>query len=113
MKKYINPLWTHIPAVGALLTLIIYLAAAGPLPASAPVHFGVGGQPDSYGSPWMTFGLTIGLSLFFILLSAFSLGRNQALSVEYMVKSNKTFDIGYRQSYFLIADNLFQLINRF
>ncbi|MFC2062827.1 DUF1648 domain-containing protein [Chloroflexota bacterium] len=66
-----HPLWTHLPAVAALVVLIIYLVTNGPLPAEAPVHFGFGGVVDRYGSPWSVFGITIGLSVFFILLSAF------------------------------------------
>jgi len=47
------------------------MAISGPLPVEAPLHFGFNGEPTSYGSPWLTFGLTIGLSVFFILLSVF------------------------------------------
>jgi hypothetical protein len=67
--KLIHPLWVHLPAVAALLTLLIYLATAGSLPAEAPVHFGFGGEPNQYGSPWEVFGLTIGLSVLYILIS--------------------------------------------
>jgi hypothetical protein len=52
-----------------MIVLIIYLIMALPLPAEAPLHFSFGGEPDRYGSPWEVFGLLIGLSLFFILLS--------------------------------------------
>ena len=65
-----HPLWTHTPAAIALAIVIGALISAGPLPTEAPVHFGPGGQPDRYGSPWEVFGLTIGLSLGFIVLSA-------------------------------------------
>jgi hypothetical protein len=70
-RKITHPLWTHLPAVAALVVLVVYLIMSLPLPAEAPVHFGFGGQADRYGSPWEVFGITIGLSLFFILLSAF------------------------------------------
>ena len=69
MKKIIHPLWTHIPPVAALLVLAVYIIGAGQLPATAAVHFGKGGLPDSFGSPWMVFGLTIGLSVLYILIS--------------------------------------------
>jgi hypothetical protein len=56
-----------------VLVLLLYLAerliTAGPLPSSAPTHFGFNGEPDSYGSPWLAFGITLGLSLLFGLLS--------------------------------------------
>ena len=69
--KFAHPLWTHLPAVTVLVILIAYLAVNGPLPPEAPVHFGFNGEPNSLGSPWLTFGLTIGLSVFYILLSIF------------------------------------------
>jgi hypothetical protein len=66
MKKGpIQVWWTHLPVLGLLGYLGIRLITAGPLPSRAPVHFGLSGQPDSWGSPWLTFGLTIGLSVFF------------------------------------------------
>jgi hypothetical protein len=69
--KLVHPLWTHLPSIAALVLLIAYVIAAGPLPSEVAIHFGFNGQPDAYGSPWSVFGLNIGLSLFFILLSAF------------------------------------------
>jgi hypothetical protein len=70
-KKIIHPLWVHIPALAALVALIVYTIISLPLPAEAPVHFGTGGLPDRYGSPWEALGISIGLSVFFLLLSAF------------------------------------------
>jgi hypothetical protein len=67
--KLIHPLWVHLPAVAALTVLLVYIAIAGPLPAEAPVHFGFGGEVNRYGSPWEVFGLTIGLSVLYILVS--------------------------------------------
>jgi len=69
--KLAHPLWTHLPAIAAFAILIVYIITSGPLPARVPVHFGLGGEPDAYGSPWSVFGLIVGLSVFFILLSAF------------------------------------------
>jgi len=69
--KLPHPLWTHLPAVAALLLFIIFLITSGPFPSEAPVHFNISGEPDSYGSPWLVFGLAIGLSVFYILLSVF------------------------------------------
>ena len=57
--KPTHPLWNHIPALAVLIVLIIFLARAGSLPAEAPVHFSTGGIADSYGSPWLTFGIII------------------------------------------------------
>jgi hypothetical protein len=69
--KLVHPLWTHIPALAVLVVLIIFIATAGRLPAEAPVHFNRAGVADSYGSPWLVFAFTIGLSAGYIVLSAF------------------------------------------
>jgi hypothetical protein len=37
--RLIHPLWTHIPAVAVFIAMIVYISAAGSLPAEAPVHF--------------------------------------------------------------------------
>ncbi|MBT3362679.1 MAG: DUF1648 domain-containing protein [Chloroflexi bacterium] len=71
MKFKITHPFTHLPAVVALVTLIVYVATSGPFPDSVPIHFGVTGAPDNWGSPWLAFGLAIGLSVFFIGLSIF------------------------------------------
>jgi hypothetical protein len=71
MKNQIShPLWTHLPALALLLYFIIRLIGAGDLPAQAPVHFSWGGKPDNYGSPWISFGLALGLSLLYICISS-------------------------------------------
>lgn len=70
-RSITHPLWTHLPAVGALAVFLYYLANAGPLPAQVPVHFSFDGTPNGYGSPWLAFGLIIGISVFYIVLSAF------------------------------------------
>ncbi len=67
--RLIHPLWTHFPAAAALVIFIVYMLAGGNLPESVPVHFGNNGMPDSYGSPWLVGGLTIGLSLLFMGIS--------------------------------------------
>jgi hypothetical protein len=65
-----NPLWTHLPALAVFIYFIVRLIGAGPLPAQAPVHYNWQGVPNSYGSPWLSIGLTLGLGLLFIVLSA-------------------------------------------
>ena len=47
-----HPLWIHLPSVIAFCTFLWVIATSGPLPASAPIHFGAGGAPDRFGSPW-------------------------------------------------------------
>ncbi len=70
-RKLIHPLWTHLPAIAALITFLVFLVTAGPLPGRAPVHFDFQGEPDRYGSPWELIGIFLGLSVFFIALSGF------------------------------------------
>lgn len=67
--KLVHPVWTHLPSIAALLILVIFLITAGPLPTEAPIHFGFNGEPNRSGSPWEVFGITIGLSVLFILIS--------------------------------------------
>jgi hypothetical protein len=70
-RKLVHPVWTHLPAVAALLALAGYLIYVNPIPANAPVHFGFNGTPDAWGSPWLFIGMMLGLSVFFIGLSTF------------------------------------------
>ncbi len=67
--KLVHPLWTHLPSIAALIILVVFILTAGPLPSEAPVHFGFSGEPNRDGSPWEVFGITIGLSVLFILIS--------------------------------------------
>ena len=67
--KLVHPLWTHLPSIAALIILLIFILAAGTLPAEAPVHFGFSGEPNRYGSPWEVFSIIIGLSVLYILVS--------------------------------------------
>lgn len=64
-RRLIHPLWVHLPAAAALIALIVYLIRSLPLPSNAPVHFGLNGRPDSYGSPWGVVVASLGLSVFF------------------------------------------------
>jgi hypothetical protein len=67
--KFVHPLWTHIPAVLALLAGVVFTIIASPLPDPAPLHFTLGGQPDRYGSPWVSAIWQAGLSIMYIILS--------------------------------------------
>ena len=70
-NKLIHPLWTHLPAIAVLIILLVYIGKAGPFPAEVPIHFSAGGIVNNYGSPWLAFGITIGLSIGYIVLSVF------------------------------------------
>jgi len=67
--KLLHPLWTHVPAVAALIFIIVYTIAMGPLPSVAPTHWDFHGNINSYGSPNLGFGITVGLSVLFIGIS--------------------------------------------
>jgi hypothetical protein len=67
--KFIHPLWTHIPAILALLVGVALTLRAMPLPDPAPLHFTFSGQPDRYGSPWMSTIMLAGISILYIILS--------------------------------------------
>jgi len=67
--KLVHPLWTHLPALLLILTAVFFTVRALPLPDPAPVHFDLSGQPNAYGSPWLSSALLLGLSLGFLVLS--------------------------------------------
>ena len=67
--RFIHPLWTHLPAVLALLAGVVFTLMAMPLPDPSPVHFNMSGQPDRYGSPWMSTIMLAGLSILYIIIS--------------------------------------------
>ena len=68
-RKFIHPPWVHLPAALAFIFFIAATVTALPLPDQAAVHFGAGGIPDRYGSPWEMIGIVFGLSLMFMVIS--------------------------------------------
>ena len=68
--KFVHPLWTHLPALLLIITAAFFTVKAIPLPDPAPVRFDLNGQPNAYGSPWISTALLIGLSIGFLILSA-------------------------------------------
>ena len=67
--KLIHPLWSHIPALLALIILIMGIILSSPLPEEAPVQFTSGGMPGRSGSPWESLGITLGISVLFLGLA--------------------------------------------
>jgi len=67
--KPVHPFWTHLPALLLILTAVFLTVRALPLPDPAPVHFDLSGQPNAYGSPWLSSALLLGLSIGFVILS--------------------------------------------
>jgi hypothetical protein len=68
--KFIHPLWTHLPSLLLIVAAVVFTVMAFPLPDSAPTHFDINGKPDGYGSPWASSLLLLGLSVGFLVLSA-------------------------------------------
>ncbi len=68
-QKLIHPLWTHLPSLILILVAAFFTIRAMPLPDPAPVRFDLNGQPSSYGSPWFSTVLLLGLSCGFLILS--------------------------------------------
>lgn len=63
-------LWTHLPAIGLWVGFIIWFASrSGQWPSRVPLQVDWSGHATSWGSPWLAFGLVVGLGLFFIALS--------------------------------------------
>jgi hypothetical protein len=68
-NKLTHPLWTHIPAIGTLVFIIIYTLVSGPLPSRAAIHFSFRGVPNSWASPYLVFAIVAGLSVLYIGIS--------------------------------------------
>jgi hypothetical protein len=67
--KLVHPLWSHIPALIVLIILIVYIIVSSPLPEEAPVQFTTGGMPGRIGSPWESLGITLGISVLFLVIA--------------------------------------------
>lgn len=67
--KLIHPLWTHIPVILILLAVVFFTVWAFPLPDPAPLHFTASGQPDRYGSLWMSMVWQAGIAIMYIIIS--------------------------------------------
>ncbi|MFC2105674.1 hypothetical protein ACFLS0_02845 [Candidatus Bipolaricaulota bacterium] len=71
-RRLIHPLWTHIPATAALVGfLVLFLAKLSDWPSRIPLQIGWSGEPATWGSPWIAFGLVVALGLFFVALTIF------------------------------------------
>lgn len=68
--EFIHPLWTQLPALLLIVAAVVFTLMAFPLPDTAPTHFDINGKPDAYGSPWISSLLLLGLSIGFLMLSA-------------------------------------------
>ena len=72
MKRRLNhPVWTHLPAAALWVGFVVwFLLRIGDWPESIPLQINFAGEPTTWGSPWIAFGLVTLLGLFFITLTA-------------------------------------------
>lgn len=69
-RRLIHPLWTHIPAATLLVGFVaLFLSRMSDWPDRVPLQIGWSGEPTSWGSPWIAFGLVVALGLFFLALT--------------------------------------------
>ena len=62
--------WTHLPAVALWVGFIIwFVSRRTQWPSRVPLQVDWFGNVTSWGSPWLAFGLVVGLGLFFIGLT--------------------------------------------
>jgi len=67
MKRQV---WTHLPAVALWIGYIVwFLSRRAVWPSRVPLQVDWSGHATSWGSPWLAFGLVVGLGLFFIALT--------------------------------------------
>ncbi len=64
-----HPLWTHLPAVACIATVLGMLLSTH-LPPRVPTHFGRHGLPDSWGSPLDIWLIMAGIPLLLVIGSA-------------------------------------------
>jgi len=82
-----HPLWTHLPTAGLFGLFLVALWRAQPLPYEYAVHFNFTGEADRWASPWEVLWITIGFSVFFLLLS---IGVDEAWARQ---ETRKTFNV--------------------
>ncbi len=69
-RRLIHPLWTHIPAATLLIGFVVlFLAKLPDWPSRIPLQIGWYGEPTTWGSPWIAFGLVVVLGVFFLGLT--------------------------------------------
>ena|GEM_PF-352661 len=73
MKRRLNhPVWAHLPAAALWVGFAVwFLLRIGNWPDRIPLQINFAGEPTSWGSPWIAFGLVMVLGLFFLALTVF------------------------------------------
>jgi len=70
-RKLNHAWWGHLPAAVLLVGFVIYSSiTAARWPARMPLTLGWHGEPSQWGSPWIAFGLVVGIGLVFLAISA-------------------------------------------
>jgi len=65
-RKLYHPLWVHLPAVGAIVWVIVEWVKRLPLPASAAIHFNAAGRADNWGSPNPAMLIVVGVMVVYL-----------------------------------------------
>ncbi len=69
-RRLIHPLWTHVPAAALWVGFVaLFLFRISDWPNRVPLQIGWSGEPTTWGSPWIAFGLVVALGLFFLALT--------------------------------------------
>lgn len=69
-RRWIHPLWTHIPASVILVGFaIISLSSLSNWPDRVPLRIAWSGVPATWGTPWTAFGLVLGIGSLFLALT--------------------------------------------
>ncbi|MFC2078719.1 hypothetical protein ACFLSZ_01940 [Candidatus Bipolaricaulota bacterium] len=69
-RRLSHPVWTHFPAAAMWAGFVLwFLLGIGTWPDSIPLQVNFSGEPTTWGSPWIAFGVVTVLGLFFIALT--------------------------------------------
>ncbi|MFC2082705.1 hypothetical protein ACFLSG_01525 [Candidatus Bipolaricaulota bacterium] len=69
-RRLTHPLWTHLPAAAALCGFVLwFLLRIRIWPDRIPLQVNFSGEPTTWGSPWIAFGVVVALGIFFLFLT--------------------------------------------
>jgi len=66
-RRLVHPWWGHLPAACLFAGFVVFsLVTAERWPARVPLRLSWGGSPSVWGSPWIAFGIVVGVGLVFL-----------------------------------------------